>query len=73
MFNRLNTKEGDALFVVICFIVTMAVSSLSWFLLEKPINSLKDKLAANPTPAQAAGKSLHSGADVAVEGQAASH
>jgi peptidoglycan/LPS O-acetylase OafA/YrhL len=53
LFERLGTAEGDVLFVAICFVVTMVVSSLSWFLLENPINSLKDKFAADSRPSEA--------------------
>jgi peptidoglycan/LPS O-acetylase OafA/YrhL len=54
LFERMSIGEGNVLFAAICFVVTLIVASLSWFLMEKPINSLKDKLAANPTPIGAA-------------------
>ncbi len=38
---------------VIYFTVTMIVASLSWFLMEKPINSLKDKFTDSSAPAKA--------------------
>jgi peptidoglycan/LPS O-acetylase OafA/YrhL len=43
MFDRLGIAEGSVPFVTICLIATMIVASLSWYLLESPINSLKSK------------------------------
>lgn len=49
------TGDGVALVAVrfvIYFGVTMIVASLSWFLMEKPINSLKDRFADSSAPAK---------------------
>jgi peptidoglycan/LPS O-acetylase OafA/YrhL len=43
LLRRFPAAEHGILFVAICFVVMMAISSLSWFLLENPINSLKNK------------------------------
>jgi peptidoglycan/LPS O-acetylase OafA/YrhL len=43
VFERLGIAERTAPFVVICCIATMIVASLSWYLLENPINSLKSR------------------------------
>lgn len=51
-FKRYSISPGDPLFLVICFFATMIVASLSWFLMEKPINELKDKLAGSPPPSK---------------------
>jgi peptidoglycan/LPS O-acetylase OafA/YrhL len=50
LFHRFEIKDGGVLFVVICFLATIAVSSLSWFLLENPINSLKNKFTGSSRP-----------------------
>lgn len=45
--------DGFALVAIrftIYFVVTMIVASLSWFLMENPINSLKDKFAGSSAP-----------------------
>lgn len=49
LLDRADIEEGGVWFGVICLIVTLSISSLSWFLLEKPINSLKKKF---PVPAR---------------------
>jgi peptidoglycan/LPS O-acetylase OafA/YrhL len=41
--RRLGLKDGSVPFVALCFLVTIAIASLSWFLFEKPINSLKSR------------------------------
>ena len=41
--RRLGLEDGSIPFLALCFAVTIAVASLSWFLLEKPINSLKNR------------------------------
>ena len=43
LLRRAGVEEGGALFVVACLVVTVAVASVSWFLLEKPIGSLKNR------------------------------
>jgi peptidoglycan/LPS O-acetylase OafA/YrhL len=53
LFERFQIAHGSLVFVAICFVVTMIVSSLSWFLMEKPINSLKDKFAGSSAPLSA--------------------
>ena len=40
-----NFEELHPLRVFILFLITTAVASVSWFVIEKPINGLKDKLA----------------------------
>jgi peptidoglycan/LPS O-acetylase OafA/YrhL len=45
VFARLHVREQGFWFGVICFSVTIAVASLSWFLLENPINSLKNRFS----------------------------
>ncbi len=50
MFDRMRIGEGNVFFAAICFVVTIIIASLSWFLMERPINSLKDRFAANTTP-----------------------
>lgn len=45
LFERFGIAEASPLFVVICAIATLAVASLSWYLLENPFNSLKDRFA----------------------------
>ena len=40
-----NFEELHPLRVLILFSITTAVATVSWFLIEKPINGLKDKLA----------------------------
>jgi peptidoglycan/LPS O-acetylase OafA/YrhL len=53
MFDRMGIGEGNILFAAICFVITMIVASLSWFLMEKPINELKDKFAGSSPPKRA--------------------
>ena len=53
MLHRFHIEDGHVLFVIICIVVTIVISSLSWFLLEKPINSLKSRFK------QGMGGSLH--------------
>jgi peptidoglycan/LPS O-acetylase OafA/YrhL len=43
LLRRLGLKDGGVPFVALCFLVTIAVASLSWFFLEKPVNSLKSR------------------------------
>jgi peptidoglycan/LPS O-acetylase OafA/YrhL len=43
LLGRFHLHERGVLFLITCFITTILVSSLSWLLLEKPINSLKNK------------------------------
>jgi peptidoglycan/LPS O-acetylase OafA/YrhL len=43
--RRVHIKEGGVAFVLACFVVTIGVASLSWFLLERPFNALKDRYA----------------------------
>lgn len=52
-FDRMGIAEGNVKFAAICFVITMIVASLSWFLMEKPINELKDKFAGNTHPTKA--------------------
>jgi peptidoglycan/LPS O-acetylase OafA/YrhL len=47
MFDSMGLREGDVLFVAFCFVITMVVASLSWFLMEKPINEFKDRFNGN--------------------------
>lgn len=57
LLQRFNlVGDGLALVLirfVIYFAVTMIVASLSWFLMEKPINSLKDRFTDSSAPAKA--------------------
>jgi peptidoglycan/LPS O-acetylase OafA/YrhL len=50
MFDRMGIGEGNVVFAAICFVITMFVASLSWFLMEKPINELKDRFAPTAKP-----------------------
>jgi peptidoglycan/LPS O-acetylase OafA/YrhL len=49
LFQHFHIAERGVLYGIICFVVTISISSLSWFLLEKPINSLKNKF---PVPSR---------------------
>ena len=50
LFEQLHIERPSVPFVVICFLATMVISSLSWFLFEKPINSLKDRFTSSSRP-----------------------
>ena len=43
LFDRFHIEDGGVAFGLICLVVTVFVASLSWFLLERPINSLKNR------------------------------
>ncbi|MEZ4901476.1 MAG: hypothetical protein R2822_06800 [Spirosomataceae bacterium] len=50
LFNKLERningfQEMHALQMLILFLLTTLVASVSWYLIEKPINNLKDKYA----------------------------
>jgi peptidoglycan/LPS O-acetylase OafA/YrhL len=52
VFDRMGIGEGNVVFAAICFVITIIIASLSWFLMEKPINELKDRFAPTAKPAR---------------------
>jgi peptidoglycan/LPS O-acetylase OafA/YrhL len=47
LLHRFQIEEREALFIAICFVATISIATLSWFLFENPINSLKDKFSVS--------------------------
>jgi peptidoglycan/LPS O-acetylase OafA/YrhL len=45
-----GVEPGSIPFLLACLVITITVASLSWFLLEKPINSLKTRFRVAPAP-----------------------
>lgn len=55
ILHRFDMELPTAAFVAVCFVVTITIASLSWHLLENPINSLKNRFRVVPrqfSPAQ---------------------
>ena len=44
LFERYDIREGGVAFGLVCLAVTVAVASLSWFLLERPFLLLKNRV-----------------------------
>jgi peptidoglycan/LPS O-acetylase OafA/YrhL len=55
LFERYHIREGGVAFGLVCLVVTVAVASLSWFLLERPFLLLKNRIRVGQNGSPEAG------------------